>query len=53
MSNRSYFMRRAAQENAAAVRSTGKAREAHEHMAKTYERLSQGDDCAEEAAIAG
>jgi hypothetical protein len=53
MSNRSYFMRRAAQENAAAARSVGKAREAHEHMAKTYERLSQGDHCTEEAAAIG
>jgi hypothetical protein len=43
MSDRSYFMRRAAQENAAAARSTGKAREAHQRMAQSYERRSRSD----------
>jgi hypothetical protein len=52
MSDRTYFMRRAAQEQAAAVRSTGKARDAHRRMAQSYERLSQGDLPAEEPATA-
>lgn len=34
---RSYIMRRAAQERAAALTSRGKAREAHQQMARKYE----------------
>ena len=41
--NRSYFMRRAAQERAAAVRSNGKARDAHQLMADHYEELARGE----------
>jgi hypothetical protein len=37
--NRSYFMRRAAQERSAASRADGKAREVHEQMAQHYEEL--------------
>jgi hypothetical protein len=39
-SNRTYFMRRATQEREAALRSNGKAREAHELMAKHYAELA-------------
>jgi len=39
--NRSYFMRRAAQERSAATRSKGKARKAHEEMAEHYQGLVQ------------
>jgi len=52
MSDRTYFRRRAAQEHAAAVRSTGKARDAHQQMAKSYEQLSQGDAPADDAVAA-
>jgi hypothetical protein len=37
--NRSYFMRRAAQERSAATHSKGKARQAHEEMAEHYQDL--------------
>jgi hypothetical protein len=39
--NRSYFMKRAAQERSAASRATGKAREAHEQMAERYRDLAE------------
>lgn len=42
--NRSYFMRRAAQERSAATRSTGKAREAHEQMAERYGNLVRSNE---------
>jgi hypothetical protein len=35
-SDRSYFMRRAAQERSAATQAQGKAREAHRQLAETY-----------------
>lgn len=39
--DRSYFMRRAAQERSAASRADGKARKLHEQMAQHYEELVQ------------
>ena len=50
MSNdRSYFMRRAAQEHSAAANATGdKAREAHQEMARRYQGLAS--DTKSEAA---
>ena len=42
--NRSYFMRRAAQERSAASRSThSNAREAHQKMAQRYQQLVSGE----------
>ena len=42
--NRSYFMRRAAQERSAASRSTDtNAREAHQKMAQRYQQLVSGE----------
>jgi len=42
--NRTYFMRRAAQERSAASRSThATARQAHEKMAERYQELVQTD----------
>jgi hypothetical protein len=37
--DRAYFMRRAAQERSAATTTQGKAREAHETMARHYQEL--------------
>jgi hypothetical protein len=46
--NRTYFMRRAAQERSAASRSThATARQAHEKMAERYQQLAQSRDTAE------
>ena len=39
--NRTYFTKREAEEQAAATRAKGKAREAHEQMAKRYHELAQ------------
>ena len=50
--NRTYFMRRAAQERAAALRSAGKAKEAHQLMAEHYEELSRIDAARAEAVSA-
>jgi hypothetical protein len=42
--DRSYFMRRAAQERSAAANATaGRAREAHELMAEHYRDLAEAD----------
>jgi hypothetical protein len=43
-SNRTYFMRRAAQERSAATRSRGKARKAHTEMAERYGNLVRTKD---------
>ena len=51
--NRSYFMRRAAQERSAASRSThASAREAHEKMAERYQQLVQLSDISERSTAA-
>jgi hypothetical protein len=42
--DRTYFMRRAAQERSAANRARGKARKAHEQMAECYHNLVGSDD---------
>ena len=42
--DRAYFMRRAAQERSAATITQGKAREAHEAMARHYLKLVQAAD---------
>jgi hypothetical protein len=42
--DRAYFMRRAAQERSAATITQGKAREAHEAMARHYQELVQAAD---------
>jgi hypothetical protein len=39
--DRSYFMRRAAQERAAALQAEGKAREVHQLMATRYEEMAR------------
>jgi hypothetical protein len=47
--NRSYFMKRAAQERSAASRSLdAHAREAHEKMAERYQELVGGDSAGED-----
>jgi hypothetical protein len=49
--NRSYFMRRAAQERSAASRSIhASAREAHEKMAERYQELVQSGDSEQASA---
>jgi hypothetical protein len=47
--NRTYFERRAAQERAAMIIATGKAREAHRLMAEHYEELAS----AQQEQVAG
>ena len=48
--DRSYFMRRAAQERSAASRADGKARKLHEQLAQHYEEMVQsGPDAADPA----
>jgi hypothetical protein len=42
--DRTYFLRRAAQERSAATRATGKAREAHQQMADRYKDLVHSGD---------
>jgi hypothetical protein len=53
--NRSYFMRRAAQERSAAATASGdKAREAHREMSRLYwRRAKTGDQPASEPAANG
>lgn len=53
--NRTYLMRRAAQEHAAAAHAKGKAREAHEQLAALYDEQVRGGEPAQrcEAAAAG
>jgi hypothetical protein len=49
--NRTYFMRRAAQERSAASRSThATARKAHEKMAERYQELVQSADPPQSSA---
>jgi len=49
--NRTYFMRRAAQERSAASRSThATARKAHEKMAERYQQLVQSGDSEQQSA---
>lgn len=48
--NRTYFMRRAAQERSAATRASGKAREAHQAMADRYKDLVRSKEPAEQPA---
>jgi hypothetical protein len=51
--NRTYFMRRAAQERSAASRSThATARQAHERMAERYQQLVQSADTSERSTAA-
>ena len=47
-SDRTYFMRRAAQERSAAVNADGKAREAHLELAERYQELTHSSVPAEE-----
>ena len=48
--DRSYFIRRAAQERSAASRADGKARKLHEQMAEHYEELVQSGPAAADPA---
>jgi hypothetical protein len=51
--NRTYFMRRAAQERSAASRSAhATARQAHEKMAERYQELAQSSDTGERSTAA-
>jgi hypothetical protein len=51
--NRTYFMRRAAQERSAASRSShATARKAHEKMAERYQELVQTPDAPERSSAA-
>ena len=51
--NRTYFMRRAAQERSAASRSVhATARKAHEKMAERYQELVQLTDTSEQSTAA-
>ena len=51
--NKTYFMRRAAQERSAASRSThATARKAHEKMAEHYQELVQMSDTREQSTAA-
>jgi hypothetical protein len=50
--DRTYFMRRAAQERSAATHSEGKAREAHQKMAERYRDLVRCGDPAAPAETA-
>jgi hypothetical protein len=56
MHDRDYFARREAEESSAAERATGKARDAHLHMARLYrerlEKLRDGNGAAAPAAAA-
>ena len=45
--DRIYFTKREAEEQAAATRAKGKARVAHEQMAKRYHELAQPQESAE------
>ena len=49
-SDRTYFMRRAAQERSAAVNADGKARRAHLELAERYQELTHNRTTAEEAS---
>lgn len=51
-SDRTYFMRRAAQERSAAVNADGKARETHLELAERYQKLTHSTAPAEEQASA-
>ena len=48
--DRTYFMRRAAQERSAATRSSGKAREAHRQMADRYKEMVRSEEPVEQPA---
>ena len=48
--DRTYFMRRAAQERSAATNATGKAREVHRQMADRYKDLVRSGEPAEQPA---
>ena len=48
--DRTYFMRRAAQERSAATNATGKAREAHRQMADRYKDMVRSDEPVEQPA---
>ena len=48
--DRTYFMRRAAQERSAATRASGKAREAHREMADRYKDMVRSGETAEQPA---
>jgi hypothetical protein len=50
--DRSYFMRRAAQERSAATHSKGKAREAHRQMADRYQDLVHAGQPPEQSVAA-
>ena len=49
-SDRTYFMRRAAQERSAAVNADGKAREAHLKLAERYQELTHSSASVEETS---
>ncbi len=51
-SNRTYFMRRAAQERSAAVNADGKARQAHLELAERYQELTHSEVETEETPSA-
>ena len=50
-SDRTYFMRRAAQERSAAVNADGKARDAHLELAERYQELTHLTASAEDSPV--